>query len=86
MAAAPQIKIFDATGKYQASAHDYAAAACLMGLYGDGATIRLGHSKKETVWTQGIDGDATENYDCIYDAIYEWKRSQMDKHRELYGI
>ena len=65
----PRIKIFDAAGKYQASTHDYAAAGALMGLYGDGATVRLGHSKKEIIWTEGQDGEAYTCYELIADAI-----------------
>lgn len=67
--ATPRIKIFDAEGQYQASTHDYAAAGALMGLYGDGATVRLGHSKKDIIWTEGQDGSAYECYELIADAI-----------------
>ena len=72
----PQIKIFDASGLYQASTHDYCAAAALMGLYGEGATVRLGHSKKETVWTEGMDGSAADCYELIADAIDNWRAKQ----------
>lgn len=65
----PRIKIFDADGNYQASTHDYAAAGALMGLYGDGATVRVGHSKKDIIWTEGRDGSAYECYELIADAI-----------------
>lgn len=67
--ATPRIKVFDAQGRYQASTHDYAAAACLMGLYGEGATIRLGHSKKDVIWTEGRDGSVAENYDLLSEVI-----------------
>lgn len=66
---APRIKIFDAHGQFQASTHDYAAAGALMGLYGEGATVRLGHGKKDIIWTEGTDGSAYECYDLIADAI-----------------
>lgn len=66
---APRIKVFDAYGKYQASTHDYAAAACLMALYGDGATVRLGHSKKDVIWTEGQDGNLAEDYDQLAEVI-----------------
>lgn len=69
MAATPRIKIFDRDGVYQASTHDYAAAGALMGLYGEGATVRLGHSKRDIIWTEGTDGSAYECYDLIADAI-----------------
>lgn len=67
--ATPRIKIFDADGQYQASTHDYAAAGALMGLYGGGATVRLGHSKRDIIWTEGADGNAYECYELIADAI-----------------
>jgi len=78
----PAIKVFDASGTYQASTHDYAAAATLMGLYGDGATVRLGHAKKDTVWTEGKDGAAWENYDLVGEAIeayYAEQRAILEK-------
>lgn len=67
--ATPRLKVFDTQGQYQASAHDYAAAACLMGLYGEGATIRLGHSKKDVIWTEGQDGSVADNYDLLAEVI-----------------
>lgn len=67
--ATPRIKIFDAEGQYQASTHDYAAAGALMGLYGEGATVRLGHSKADIIWTEGENGSAYECYELIADAI-----------------
>lgn len=65
----PRIKVFDAAGQYQASTHDYAAAACLMGLYGDGATVRLGHSKRDVIWTEGQDGSVADNFDHLAEVI-----------------
>ena len=69
MASTPRLKVFDAGGIYQAACHDYAAAALLMSLYGDGATIRLGHSKRDIIWTEGVDGNGSESYDAVGDAI-----------------
>lgn len=65
----PRIKVFDAQGQYQASTHDYAAAACLMGLYGEGATVRLGHSKRDVIWTESKDGSVAENFDLLAEVI-----------------
>lgn len=67
--ATPRIKVFDAYGQYQASTHDYAAAAVMMGLYGEGATVRLGHSKKDIVWIEGANGEAARNFDLVGEAI-----------------
>ena len=74
---APRIKVFDASGKYQASTHDYAAASALMGLYGEGATVRLGHAKKDVIWTEGQDGLAADNYDVLAGVIAQ--RDQQAK-------
>ena len=65
----PRLKVFDASGQYQAACHDYAAAAVLMGLYGEGASVRLGHSKRDTIWTEGQDGLASENFDLVGEAL-----------------
>ena len=69
MAAAPRYKVFDADGVYQAACKEVEAAAALMGLYGDGATIRDGHSAKHTVWFEGYDGEAGESYDAVVDVV-----------------
>lgn len=63
MAASPALKIYTASGEYIGSVKEVMAAAVLVNLYGEGSTIRLGHSKKDVLWTQGIDGDAAESYD-----------------------
>lgn len=65
MAASPKWKVFDRQGAYVASCKEIAAAACLMGFYGDGATIRAGHDKSSTVWTEGADGRAADSYDAV---------------------
>ena len=63
--ASPRWKVYDPQGTYQASCKDVEATAVLMGFYGDGSTIRDGHTK--IIWTQGEngDGDATESYDIV---------------------
>lgn len=62
MAASPKFKVFDSSGTYQAACKEPEAAAALLGFYGDGAKVKLGHSI--TVYTQGADGDAAESYDA----------------------
>lgn len=66
MAAAPQWKVYDYAGKYQAACKDVAAAACLVSFYGEKSTIRHGHHT--TVWTEGIDFDgiAADSYDMTH--------------------
>lgn len=67
MAASPKWKVYDSHGVYQASCKETCAAACLMGLYGEGATIR--HHHNTIVWTEGKDGEAGESYDVTHDII-----------------
>ena len=69
MASSPQIKVYDANGKYMASCKEVAGASLLMSLYGDGSTIRIGH--RTIVWTQGedADGDASQSYDGTAELI-----------------
>jgi len=78
MAGTPSIKVFDSAGKYQASCHEIEAAACLMGLYGDGATIRFGHSVADIVWTEGLEGQsAMDSYDHVCE-VAETRRLDRD--------
>lgn len=67
MASTPKWKVFDRHGVYVASCKEIEAAACLMTLYGEGATIRAGHQKSSTVWTEGDEGDgyAGDSYDAV---------------------
>ena len=63
MASSPQFKIYDSANTYQAACKEVEAAACLVGFYGEGATIRQGHSK--VIWTEGFDGIASESFDAV---------------------
>lgn len=77
MANAPQWKVYDASGNYQAACKEIEAAAALIGFYGDGATIRFDHAKKATVWTEGHeDRPAHESYDFVAE-VAEARRFQM---------
>ena len=69
MAAAPPIKFYDDKGTYQGSTHDYPIAALAVSFYGDGATVRLGHAKRDIVFVQGRDGDAGDCFDLVGEAI-----------------
>ena len=68
MAGSPNWKVYDADGKYQAACKQSMAAAFLMNLYGDGATIRWGHKKRDIAWTEGADGIGSDSYDTVIDA------------------
>lgn len=62
--ATPDLKVFDPAGEYVASCKRYEDAACLAGMYGEGAEIRFGHSKKETIWREGFEEfSAADSYD-----------------------
>ena len=64
MAVAPHLKVFDSQGKYVASFKYEEDAASFITLLGDGASIRLGHRKANTLWNEGAeDQPAAESYD-----------------------
>ena len=75
MAGSPMFKVYDASGVYQACTKRPEEAAAVVGLLGDGATIKYGH--RYVVWIQGPfsergDGDAAESYDNAAAVI--WSR------------
>ena len=83
MAGAPRFKVYNASGEYVAAtkfAED--AAALLAGCYGDGATIRDGHRKRDVVWAEGEESQpAGESYDYVAEVVYarieaRWNRVQ----------
>ena len=63
MAASPQWKVFNELGEYVAACKYFEDAAAVVGMCDKGATIRLGHAKKYTLWIEGIDGLAGDSYD-----------------------
>lgn len=63
--AAPYWKVFNPRGEYVAACKLPEDAAAIIAAYGPGATLRAGHAKKETVWTEGVDGVAGESYDAV---------------------
>jgi hypothetical protein len=69
MAASPQWKVYTPQGEYVASAKHTEGASLLMSLYGDGSTIRFDHRK--IVWTEGIDGNASQSYDYTAEQIHK---------------
>ena len=77
MAAAPRFKIFDSQGEYMGACKEVEGASALVSFYGQGATIRSGHSKKTTVWTEGADGRASESYDATNKVIIWRLREQF---------
>jgi hypothetical protein len=63
----PQWKIYTVDGEYVASTKHTEGASLLMDLYGEGSTIRYDHRK--IVWTEGLDGKASDSYDKTADLI-----------------
>lgn len=72
MANTPRFKVYTADGRYVAALKYADDAGAIVSLYGDGATIRDGHSKRAIVWTEGPDGDgdAGNSYDLVADVVY----------------
>jgi hypothetical protein len=74
MAASPRFKVYDEENRYRASTVDPGDAAMI--IVGNGGragwTIRDGHAKKATVWTEGRDGQAGESYDVVAETA--WSR------------
>lgn len=65
MGASPGWKVFTARGEYEAACKSAETAAAVVSMLGEGATIRAGHAKRLTVWTEGADADgiAADSYD-----------------------
>ena len=65
MSAAPILKVYTAAGLYIASCKYPEDAAALVALHGDGATIRIGHRRRDAAWVEGVTGRAGESYDRV---------------------
>jgi hypothetical protein len=62
--------VYDEDGVYQATVREEEAAAVLVAFFGNGSTIR--DMNDTVVYTQGVDGDASESYDKV--AVIVWDR------------
>lgn len=84
MAGAPEWKVYDASGNYQAACKEPEAAAALASFYGDDATIRAGHAKRDVVFTEGESGSgkAIHAYDS-FDVVAELCVARRNEHRHL---
>ena len=71
MAGAPHWKVYNAVNEYVAACKFVEDAAAVVSLYSDGATIRNGHAKRDTVWTEGADGAAGESYDHVRQVVHD---------------
>jgi len=66
MAGSPKWKVYDAAGQYVASCKEPEAGAVLVSFYGNGSTIRSGHSKSQIVWIEGSETlPASQSYDNV---------------------
>lgn len=81
MAASPQFKVYNPAGEYVAACKHGEDAAAIVAGYGEGATIRFGHSR--VLWREGAESfPAGESYDGVAEAIAERVR---DIHRKGYA-
>ncbi len=70
MAASPQLKIFNPQGEYIGCVKHFEDAAILVSNYGDGAEVRMGHSKKDTIWREGSEEfPAAESFNGAREAM-----------------
>jgi len=67
MASSPRWKVYDAGNHYQGCTKEPESAAALAQFYGDGATVRNGHT--QIVWTEGI--DVYDSWDEVAETIRE---------------
>jgi len=65
MGASPRWKVYTAEGEYRAACKFPEDAGAIVAILPNGATIRDGHGKQWTVWTEGRDGQAGESYDFV---------------------
>ncbi len=86
MAASPQWKVYTADGQYMASCKYPEHAAILMGsgfMFGEGATIRDGHSRAGILWTEGAEGfPASESFDRCVEVMVERRQESYQLRHE----
>lgn len=64
MAGSPDLKVYTADNEYVACFKHYEDAAAFVAFRGRGATVRYGHNKKFTLWTEGAEAfPAGESFD-----------------------
>ncbi len=71
MAGSPDFKVYSVANVYVGCVKDAETAAHLVSFYGKGATVRFGHAKKHTLWTEGVDGEAYGSYDAAAEYMHE---------------
>lgn len=69
MASSPRFKVYTREGEYVAACKHAEHAAAIVGLEGEGATVRLDH--KHIIWREGAeDGCALESYDYAAEIMH----------------
>jgi hypothetical protein len=84
MGSTPQFKVFTAANEYVASIKYLSDAAAFVSVLGEGATVRSGHAKKDTIWTEGITGNAYDSYDEAAEAMQDAIENQRAEYRRIY--
>jgi len=87
MAGSPDWKVYSAANEYLAACKHPEDAACLASFNGDGTTIRWGHSKRFTLWTEGKEQiPASESYDIVCDTMLgRLSVLQRESYKKAYG-
>lgn len=87
MSGTPRWKVYDADGEYQAACKEVEAAATVVAMYGQGATIRDGSLGRMIVWRQGHpgDGDAGESYDKVAAVVATRVNMRIKTRNERYA-
>jgi hypothetical protein len=68
MAGSPRFKVYNPQAEYVAACRHCEDAACLVALYGEGATIRWQHGKP--IWVEGKESQkASESYDFVAEVV-----------------
>jgi len=74
MAASPKYKVFSPTGEYVASCKYASDAAAILACYGEGSQIRIGHSKRSTVYIEtsyAAGNGAWNSYDWVAEQVFK---------------
>lgn len=68
----PVFKVYRQCGEYIGCCKYASDAGWLAAVSGDGATVRYGHSKKDTLWVEGGEvTTASESFDRVAEIILE---------------
>lgn len=80
MAASPRWKVYDAEGEYEGCAKHAEIAGAMVGMMGEGATIRDNH--RRIVWREGAEHvTAAESVDACAETVY----SRVMRHGAISG-